>query len=85
VSVDWERRRKVSLAMDNPQNATPDSLCEKAEQCFRLAYATGDERVREVLVAYGHELLERAKHSTKPTEGTIARTAVKIADYLFLP
>ena len=48
--------------MNNQKSAeTPDALREKAERCFRLAYGTTDRRVRDLLVAYGHELLEKAK------------------------
>lgn len=47
--------------MNDPKCAeTPDSLREKAQRCFNLAYETNDPQVRDVLVAYGHELLAHA-------------------------
>ena len=48
--------------MSDPKSGdTPDTLREKAERCFRLAYWTTDERARAALITYGDELLAKAK------------------------
>jgi hypothetical protein len=48
--------------MNDPTSGDPpDGLHEKAEKCFRLAHGTPDERAHDALVAYGLELLEKAK------------------------
>jgi hypothetical protein len=39
---------------------TAQGLREEAERCFRLAADASDKRLRDELVAYGKELVERA-------------------------
>ncbi len=44
-----------------PRVHTAPGLREEAERCFRLASKASDKRLREELVAYGKELIERAE------------------------
>lgn len=46
---------------DRKGDAAADLLREKAALCFQLAFETTDPQVRDMLSAYGHELLEQAK------------------------
>jgi hypothetical protein len=46
--------------MEDSTGKDPDALREKAERCFRLAYAMTDNLVRDALVNYGRELQARA-------------------------
>jgi len=50
---------------DRKGDMPTDVLREKAERCFRLAYETTDQRVRDLLNSYGHELLEQADALTR--------------------
>jgi hypothetical protein len=44
-----------------PRVHTVQGLREEAERCFRLAAGAMDNRLREELLAYGRELLDRAE------------------------
>lgn len=62
--------------MNNLKSAiTPAMLREKAERCFLLAHETTDYQVHDLLVSYGHELLERAYALTQNVKGWPERTS----------
>ena len=47
--------------IEYPRVHTAPSLREEAERCFRLASKASDKRLRDELLAYGKELIERAE------------------------
>jgi hypothetical protein len=70
--------------MNDPKSGdSPDRLREEAERCFRLANGTTDERAHDALVAYGHELLEKARallsgDCNKDQAGSIGMTVYRL-------
>jgi len=44
-----------------PHVHTSRGLREEAERCFRFAAQASDKRLRDELLVYGRELIERAK------------------------
>ena len=64
--------------MNDPTSSdTPDRLRERAERCFRLAYGTTDEGVRDALVAYGRELVEKADALLKDDPESVGRSTYR--------
>lgn len=53
---------------------TARGLRDEAERCFRLAESATDKRLREELVAYGRELIDRAERM-EATETPAVRAA----------
>jgi len=44
-----------------PHVHTAQGLREEAERCFRLAESASEKRLRQELLAYGRELVDRAE------------------------
>jgi hypothetical protein len=51
---------------------TAEGLREEADRCFGLAESASDKRLRDELLAYGRELIERAE-KMRATEGALAK------------
>jgi hypothetical protein len=55
---------------------TAQGLREEAQRCFRLAEGATDKRLREELLAYGRELIDRAERMD--ATGKTADKAVRV-------
>lgn len=59
----------VSRVSEYPHVHTAPGLREEAERCFHLASRASDRRLRDALLAYGKDLVERAERIEATEKG----------------